>query len=78
MHRFRSGIVGIVLMAGLVGCGDTVDEGPKPFTATNTDQFNALSEQMKETMKKGNYLQKAVPDEKEKDKDKGKKDAAKK
>ncbi len=78
MFRFRSGIVGIVLMAGLAGCGTTVDEGPKPFTPTNTEPFNALTEQMKEKMKKGDYLQKAVPAEKEKETGKDKKDAAKK
>lgn len=78
MYRFRSGIVGIVLMAGLAGCGSSVDEGPRPFTPTNTDPFNALTDQMKERMKKGDYLQKAVPTEKEKEAGKDKKDAPKK
>ena len=41
MHRFRSGIAGIVLAAAIAGCGgSTVDEGPKPFTPTDTSSLN--------------------------------------
>jgi hypothetical protein len=73
MHRFRSGIAGIVLAAALAGCGGTtVDEGPKPFTPTDTTALEPLKQQLQESMKKKSYAQKAVVTE-EKKKDEKKK-----
>ena len=64
MHRFRSGIVGIVLAGFFAGCGgSTVDEGPKPFTSTDTTSLQPMVKEMQDTMKKNNYTQKAVPAE---------------
>ncbi len=69
MHRFRSGIAGIVLSAAIAGCGGaTVDEGPKPFTPTDTSSLKQMISEQQESMKKKSYAAKAVvPDEKKKD-----------
>ena len=40
MHRFRSGIAGIVLGVAIGGCGGSVDEGPGGFTPTDTALSN--------------------------------------
>jgi hypothetical protein len=72
MHRFRSGIAGMVLAVAVAGCGSTVDEGVKPFTPTDTKPFDAISKEMQTVTKNKSHLQKAVPPE-EKKKEGGKK-----
>jgi hypothetical protein len=73
MHHFRSRIAGIVLAGVLAGCGgSTVDEGPHEFKPTDTTSLNPLMDQMKESMKKKSYAQKAAPPEDKKDKEKKK------
>jgi hypothetical protein len=73
MHRFRSGIVGMVLAGFLAGCGEsTVDEGPKGFTPTDTTKLNPMADQMKEVMKKGAYKKAPPSSEKSKEPEKKK------
>ena len=61
MHRFRSGIAGIVLAAAIAGCGGTtVDEGPKPFTPTDTSPLKQMVTEQQDVMKKKGYAQKAA------------------
>jgi hypothetical protein len=68
MHRFRSGIAGIVLSAAIAGCGgSTVDEGPKPFTPTDTSSLKPMITEQQEVMKKRSYAVKAVPPAEKKD-----------
>ena len=66
MHRLRSGIVGMALLGLLAGCGgSTVDEGPKPFTPTDTTGLkDAMVKDMQENMKTGDYkkLQQPPPE----------------
>jgi predicted small lipoprotein YifL len=69
MHRFRSGIAGIVLAGALAGCGSTVDEGPHEFKPTDTTSLNPLMDEMKSSMKKKDYAQKAVPPDEKKSKE---------
>jgi hypothetical protein len=66
MHRFRSGIAGIVLAVVLAGCGgSTVDEGPKGFTPTDTKPLESMLKEQQDVMKKKGYAQKpTLPDEK--------------
>lgn len=74
MHRLRSGIVGMVLMGGLAGCGgSSVDEGPKGFTPTDTTPLNPMIKEMQEQMKKKDYAKRPTPPEKEKSKEPEKK-----
>jgi hypothetical protein len=73
MHRFRSGIAGIVLAASIAGCGgSSVDEGPKPFTPTDTSSLKPMIAEQQEVMKKKSYAQKAVPPEEKKKEEKKK------
>ncbi len=74
MHRFRSGLVGIALAGVLAGCGGTsVDEGPKPFQSTDIKPMEPMLKEMQAAMKKRDYMNKAVPSEKEKAKESEKK-----
>jgi hypothetical protein len=73
MHRFRSGIVGILLTGFLAGCGETsVDEGPKGFTPTDTKPMEGMLKDMQDGMKTKNYTKRPVP-EPEKSKEPAKK-----
>lgn len=62
-------------MAGvLAGCGGTsVDEGPKPFQLTDIKPMEPMLKEMQAAMKKRDYMNKAVPSEKEKAKESEKK-----
>jgi hypothetical protein len=63
MHRFRSGIAGIVLAGVLAGCGgSTVEEGPKPFTSTDTKQMDGMVKELQDGMKKKSYTTKPAPE----------------
>jgi hypothetical protein len=63
MHRFRAGIVGIVVAGILAGCGgSTVDEGPKGFTPTDTRGMEGMVKDLQAGMKKGDYKKKAAPE----------------
>ncbi len=73
MHRFRSGIVGIVIAGWLAGCGGgSVDEGPKGFTPTDTKPLEPMLKQMQDNMKNNNYTKRAAPAEGKKDQEKKK------
>jgi hypothetical protein len=75
MHRLRSGIVGMALLGLLAGCGgSTVDEGPKPFTPTDTTGLNdAMVKDMQEKMKSKDYTKvQQPPPEKSKEPEKKK------
>jgi hypothetical protein len=75
MHRFRSGIAGMVLVGLVAGCGgSTVDEGPKPFAPTDTTQLqNSMVKELQDGMKKKDYINKpSSPPEKSKVPDKKK------
>jgi len=63
MHRFRSGIAGLVLMGLVAGCGGTtVDEGAKPFTPTDTTQLqNSMVKELQAGMKKADYKNRPTP-----------------
>jgi hypothetical protein len=63
MHRLRSGIVGMALMGLLAGCGGTtVDEGPKPFTPTDTTGLQgSMIKDMQAKMKNKDYTKRPEP-----------------
>ncbi len=73
MHRFRSGIAGIVLGVAIGGCGGSVDEGSHDFKPTDTKPFDTLIKEQQEKMKKKDYTQKAEVPEEKKSKEAGKK-----
>jgi hypothetical protein len=73
MHRLRSGIVGMALVGGLVGCGGTtVDEGPKGFTPTDTTSLNPMVKEMQDMMKKKDYMKRPTPPDEKKGQEKKK------
>jgi hypothetical protein len=58
MRRFCMGIAGVILAFTLTGCGETVDEGPKGFKATNDPSIDALRDQMSKQVKTQDYKKK--------------------
>ena len=62
MRRFYLGITGIVFAAAIVGCGDSVPEGPAPTTATTNDQINGMKGQITKHMQSKDYAKNAPGD----------------
>lgn len=58
MHRFCSGIAGVVLAFTLAGCGDSTPDGPGEFKATNSEAIMKLRENMSANAKGQKYLEK--------------------
>lgn len=63
MHRFRSGIVGMVLAGVLTGCGGaSVDEGTKGFTPTDVKPYEGMLREQQDKMKNKDYTKKSEPE----------------
>jgi len=64
MRPFCLSLMGIVLAAGLAGCGETgVQEGSVPFKGTSTEPLNALTNQMKKNAQTQAYTNKPIDED---------------